>query len=54
VQPILTADLDDEPRDGRVQMNVFVAGDVVERQARGAECRELRADLRCQLAARGG
>ncbi len=42
-------DLDHEPRDSRVQLHVLVRVDVVERQAGGAERRELCPDFRGKL-----
>jgi len=52
--PVIAADLDDEPGDGRVQVNVLVPVDMVEREPRRAERFELRADFGGELAPRGG
>ena len=49
---VIAADLDDQPRDGRMQMHVLVRVDMVEREPGGAERLELRADLAPRAGAR--
>jgi hypothetical protein len=48
------ADLDDKPRDRRVQMHVLVTVDMVERQLGRGKGRELRTDFRRELTPRRG
>jgi len=48
-QPIIAADLDDEPGDGRMQMDMLVPVHVIEHEAGGAEGLELGANLGGEL-----